>query len=463
MPSPKALKWLLVLAFIAMAMAYYFDRYWHWIALAFAAGIFCLIVYLKNAFRYLIPGLALILPISVALAISNSAKMVLPAEFIIVILAPIVLIKLWENRKEKFLLRFPWPALWLLSFIPGLIFSELVLVSLKFWILNGLYVLVFYYGILLWRAEGGNFNQLIKLFAWALLPAMLIGLYHFAEYEFNPITLAGIYKPFFYSHTYFGATLAIIAGFALGQISKHRNWWPMAIAFTVLALISGSRAALWSILFMLGIYALLQLKPLWRFALPALAIVLALSFGAYSKIEELFTYNRYQSYDPNASLVEKTMSVTNVQSDVSNIERLNRWVSALRMFEERPHWGFGPGTYQFTYIPFQEKKLENRLTVHNPDSPPEGSGGTAHSELLLQLSENGWSSVVLFCIILGRWFFKGFTARSASKAIYLPFLLGLSTYYFHMHFNNFLNQPAFAFLFWSFGAMIEFQTQSQKE
>ena len=48
------------------------------------------------------------------------------------------------------------------------------------------------------------------------------------------------------------------------------------------------------------------------------------------------------------------------------------------MFEERPLFGFGPGTYQFTYIPFQEKSLENRLTVRNPDSPPQGSGGSAH-------------------------------------------------------------------------------------
>lgn len=462
MPSSKSLLWLLIFGFISLGLAFYFDRYWHWLAMALGAGILCLIVYLKNGFKYLIPGLAFILPISVALPVSSSAKMVLPAEFIIVILAPIVLLKLWEHQKDRFLFRFPWPAIWLISFIPGLIFSDLPLVSIKFWILNGLYVLVFYYGILIWRAEGGNFNSLVNLFAWAMLPASLIGLYHFAEYEFNPITLAGIYKPFFYSHTYFGATVAIIAGYSLGKANQDKRWWPIAIALGALAMISGSRAALWSILFMLGIYALLQLKPLWRFALPILGLTIALSLGGYSKLEELFTYNRYQSYDPNASIVEKSMSVTNVQSDVSNIERLNRWVSALRMFEERPHWGFGPGTYQFTYIPFQEKKLENRLTVHNPDSPPEGSGGTAHSEILLQLAENGWTSVLLFCLILGLWFFKGFTSKSATKALYLPLLLGLSTYYFHMHFNNFLNQPAFAFLFWSFGAMIDFQTKPEE-
>ena len=87
-----------------------------------------------------------------------------------------------------------------------------------------------------------------------------------------------------------------------------------------------------------------------------------LSFGGATKLEDQFSYNNYESHDPQATLVEKSMSVTNLNTDVSNIERLNRWVSALRMFEERPFTGFGPGTYQFTYLPFQEKRLANRLT-----------------------------------------------------------------------------------------------------
>jgi O-antigen ligase len=144
-----------------------------------------------------------------------------------------------------------------------------------------------------------------------------------------------------------------------------------------------------------------------------------------------------------------------VQTDVSNVERLNRWTSALRMFEERPHVGFGPGTYQFTYIPYQDPALENRLTVKNPDDPPEGSGGTAHSEWLLQLAENGWPSALLFLIILLRWAQTGFTtapnAASAAFALFAP----LATYCFHMHFNNFLNQPGFALLFWSLGAQLD--------
>ena len=156
------------------------------------------------------------------------------------------------------------------------------------------------------------------------------------------------------------------------------------------------------------------------------------------------------------------MSVTNLNTDVSNIERLNRWVSALRMFEERPFTGFGPGTYQFTYLPFQEKRLANRLTVTNPDSPPPGSGGTAHSELLLQLGENGILTPLLFLFIWLRWTFFGFFIGN-KQSIHIPLLLGLSSYFFHMQFNNFLNQSVFAFLFWGTAAYLDVQLSRNKD
>jgi hypothetical protein len=114
--------------------------------------------------------------------------------------------------------------------------------------------------------------------------------------------------------------------------------------------------------------------------------------------------------------------------------------------------GFGPGTYQFQYIPFQEAGLKNRLSVRNPDDVPQGSGGSAHSEVLLQLSENGWPTALVFVLMLGLWMGRGLWA--SAKMEWVPYVLGLTTYVFHMNVNNFLNQPGFAFLFWTFGAMI---------
>ena len=333
------------------------------------------------------------------------------------------------------------------------------LVSLKFTMINGLFVLTFYYGLLLLGSRGKSFP--IVPFMWGLVPVLIVGLVQFIAFDFNPLTISGIYKPFFYSHTMLGASLAIIAGYAWGQTKIQKNWIIIAVLATALTFLSGSRAALWSVVFMALLWALMHLPQLWRWLLPLSLVVIYFGVFGTDKIQESFTYNSYQSHDPQATLMEKSMSVTNVQTDASNIERLNRWVSALRMFEERPLFGFGPGTYQFTYIPFQEKSLENRLTVRNPDSPPQGSGGSAHSEILLQLSENGIGSVLVFLIMIGRWVYYGFL-RGNLGSPQTALFLALSTYLFHMQFNNFLNQPIFAFLFWGSAAYFDLQLRRKR-
>lgn len=463
--SGRRLQLLALLLLGLMAFSYYQDKGTYWLILASSAGLFSLLAFLKNWFGPIISILAFSLPLSIAVPLSGSTELVLPAEFLLIIIAPLILEKLMSKEGLLTLRNHPLPALWLATFIPGILFSEMLTVSIKYFLINGIYVLVFYYGVLLWRREGGDVPKLIRFFSLGMLPAIVWGFIQFVGYEFNPVTISGIFEPFFYSHTYLGATAAILAGYFLGTTLSDRRWIFAGGFFALLTIASTSRAALWSLAFMLLIWGFIQLPVVLRFAIPALLVVAGISLGGVDKLTTIFYQNTYESHDPQASLAEKSMSVTNVKSDVSNIERLNRWISALRMFKERPHTGFGPGTYQFTYIPYQEPQLENRLTVTNPESPPEGSGGTAHSEWLLQLSENGWPSLLIFCWILGKAFFKvfGTSMSKEERRRFYPFFLGLCTYLFHMQFNNFLNQPAFAFLFWMFLLMMESRDETVVE
>jgi putative inorganic carbon (HCO3(-)) transporter len=454
-------KFLGLVALGLFGAAIFFERFTLIAFLVISALLLSVIVDRKNGFGPFFIVLAALSPLSFGLVIFQSAKIVVPIEYLIIVIAPVVLLR-YYRQSFALLKKYPWPALWILSFLPALFYSEMLAVSVKYIILNSLYVLVFYYGLLDWRDNGGKYSNLIIAFGLGLVVVLIYGFINYAAYDYNPITVSGLYKPFFYSHTYLGACLAFLAAFTWGKI-KVAPWYLLAaIFFSLATLFTSSRAALWSLVVMAAFVLLLRLGPKARWIIPLLLISGGLGFGGLQKIEEVFTYNQYHSHDPNATLVENSMSVTNVQTDVSNIERLNRWVSALKMFVERPHTGFGPGTYQFTYIPFQEKELENRLTVKNPDYPPEGSGGTAHSELLLQLSENGWPSLLLFLVIVGRWFYFGFWPEVEKREILIPLFLGLITYFFHMNFNNFLNQPAGAFLFWSFGAILEHSSKTNQ-
>lgn len=418
------------------------------------AGLFaiCLAILIvkKNWVKNLFLLLAFVLPLSSNFSIGG-LDLMLPAEWIIGVLTLVLLFDILNKKNYQLILKNPLPALWIISFVLPLILSSIFMVSLKFTLLNGVFVLTFFYGTL--RFGKGEVLKWLKLYFVAFFLAVLWGGYQFLNFDFNPDTISGIFKPFYYSNTYVGATAALLSGFALGSGRLDKRYFVLAIVALAIIIFSESRAALISFMVMLIAYLFSFFSLKIRLILPALLIMIVLVFGS-KNISESFTYNKIESHNPDANIFEETLSVTNVQSDVSNIERLNRWLSAIRMFQDKPHWGFGPGTYQFTYIPFQEPKLMNRLSVRNPDNIPKGSGGSAHSELLLQLSENGWPSTAIFIIIFLVWVYRGYLSIGELQIKRLPFFLGLITYAFHMNVNNFLNQPGFAFLFWTFGALL---------
>ncbi len=155
----------------------------------------------------------------------------------------------------------------------------------------------------------------------------------------------------------------------------------------------------------------------------------------------------------STNLVEHLKSVTNLSSDASNTERLNRWHSAVALFKERPIIGWGPGTYIFVYGNFQ---ISNDRTIISTNR---GSGGNAHSEYLGLMAESGIPSVILYLLILGIVFHKGirYYQRSTDfemRMLVMAALLGISTYIMHSTLNNFLDVDEIAAPFWAFAAVV---------
>ncbi len=83
-------------------------------------------------------------------------------------------------------------------------------------------------------------------------------------------------------------------------------------------------------------------------------------------------------------VTEHVRSMSNISTDESNLERINRWNSALRMFREKPVFGHGPGTYMFKYAPYQ--RLKDKTAI----STDFGDLGNAHSEYIGPLAESGF-------------------------------------------------------------------------
>lgn len=408
--------------------------------------------------------LAFILPLSIEFSITDSIKIFIPGE---PLLAIAIFVLGWEILKNPGLLRelFNGESKWIIpliiSFAISLIFSSMLMISVKFTIINLSYILVFFlWQKLLFKNRPEFFPKLLLLFSLSQLFVVAYSLYTFSGYQWNPVTVKEIFRPFYKDHTIFGASSALLSSFWLLYIAKANYsrlkllFFVFGIVFLGCVIISFSRAAFLSFVFFIFVRIALQIhlraKHIGVLVLSGIILI-----GFYQgKLIQFVYANKKFSRDSNTSYLERIESSANITTDISNIERLNRWYSGLKMAKEKPLTGFGPGTYQFKYIPFQNPKLMNRLTVKDYWNIPQNSGGTAHSEYVLALSEMGIFGFVSLFLLLARWFWIAFEksfSHPQCKNILIAFAV-LSTYLFHGAFNNFLNTDKLAFLFWGFAA-----------
>lgn len=171
--------------------------------------------------------------------------------------------------------------------------------------------------------------------------------------------------------------------------------------------------------------------------------------------------NQTESKALKTNISDQVKSITNVSNDVSNLERLNRWNSALRMINERPILGFGYGMYQHKYFPYQKENEMTQISIRNPQSTYHaGTGGTAHSEYLLLSSENGlflgitYVVLLITAIVMSVKNISGFTSASFTYYFSIGIAMSLTTYIVHGFFNNFLDTSKISFIFFALLATI---------
>jgi putative inorganic carbon (HCO3(-)) transporter len=266
-----------------------------------------------------------------------------------------------------------------------------------------------------------------------------------------------VMQPFYKDHTSYGAILAmyipVIVLYLLKQSRNisHKTFIYLLAAFYLLAIIlSYTRAAWLSLVFAGGVFAVLLLKIKFRFILLSVVVLVLFYLSIRIELQHRWEKNNQDSSD---NLMEHVESITNISTDASNLERINRWKCAIRMFKEKPFLGWGPGTYTFQYAPFQ---ISNERTIISTNA---ANRGNAHSEYIGPLAESGvlgslsFTLIVILVIITGIRVYK----RSVSlldKRLSLSLLLGLITYYVHAFLNNFLDMDKANVPFWGFTAIL---------
>jgi O-antigen ligase len=292
------------------------------------------------------------------------------------------------------------------------------------------YIVLFYFTVLGIFRKFKNIHWFFKAFTITTLGLVIFTLTKHAADGFIRSSSYGISWPFFPDHGMYAAAIAfavfilVMYGFAGRHFGISLPFAP-AIIFLLAILIFGivvsyTRATWLSLVAAIAVYGVLKLRI--KFGWVLLTLLAALSYGIAQQDQIMYSLeaNKQGSSDDIEGHVK---SVSNVTTDPSNLERINRWKCAGRMVSERPWFGFGPGTY------------------------------------VSAMSESGymglitWLSVVLTTLGVS---FKVFYREPPGKVRYtlLMALLGLITYYVHAFLNNYSQYDKIAVPLWAFTAVI---------
>lgn len=457
----KTLWWVYGISFIFLvANAYCIANEFFWLNLAppLLLVIFLAITQLDKLLLFCV----FLVPLSVNLS-SNEIKIgiSIPVEPILIGVVLLYLIRmLYTGKLNRELLRHPVTITILFNlawiFITSLT-SQMPVVSFKWMISRLWFVIPFYFLGYYMFADFKNMRRFLWLYILPLTIVIGYTIYQHWLFGFEEDPAHWVMSPFYNDHTAYGAALAMFMP-ALIAFTFHSGYSNnvriiagfLLIVFTVALILSYTRAAWVSLAGAFLLYLILYFRVDWKWV--AFIILVAVVYLAASWTDLMMNLERNRQ-DTSDDLAEHFKSISNISTDASNLERINRWNSAFRMFNERPVFGFGPGTYSFMYAPYQ---LSSEKTIISTNA---GDMGNAHSEYIGPLAESGVLGSLTFlavsiAIVATGWRLYLRMEAGPQRAVVLAVLLGIVTYLIHGTLNNFLDTDKASVPFWGFAAML---------
>ncbi len=302
-----------------------------------------------------------------------------------------------------------------------------------------------------------NIINFVFAYAFALAIVVCYTTVVHAGYNFNDKAADWVVSPFYNDHTAYGAALAMFIPVMVGimlmkSVSKFMRLMALGLflLFMMAIVLSFARAGWLSLVVALCILGTLLLKLKFRTIIITLVSGVVIFFAFQTEILMVLGRN---STDAEGGFENNIQSVSNISTDASNRERINRWSCAIRMWEDKPWLGWGPGTYMFKYAPYQ---LSYQLTIISTNF---GTNGNAHSEYLGPLAEQGIVGLLIVVVLLFYSTSLGYRLvysimEREDKVLCISLFLGLMTYFVHGFFNNFLDTDKLSLPFWAFLAAL---------
>ena len=278
-----------------------------------------------------------------------------------------------------------------------------------------------------------------------------------ARFNFDEKIADWIVSPFYNDHTAYGAALAMfipvmVSFWFLKSIPRNLKVISVGLfcMFMLAIILSFARAGWGSLAVALSIFITLLLRIKFRTLFITFITLIGLFLAFQTEILMVLSKN---DQDAKGGFGNNIESMLNISTEASNLERLNRWSCAIRMWEDKPILGWGPGTYMFKYAPYQ---LSRELTIISTNF---GTVGNAHSEYLGPLSEQGILGLVFVIILLFYVTSLGYRLVYSledrdDRILCIGIFCGIMTYFVHGFINNFLDTDKLSLPFWAFLAAL---------
>ena len=407
---------------------------------------------------------AFLLPFSVSVQIPKTGiSFNTPSELLLLVLFVGVVYRMCSGFNRS-LITHPisiFMNLLLLIFLISVCFSDTPLISLKVFAKYFILITTCYFGMLLFSEKDFYFPvKVLTIHLFSFILVAIVNILEHASYGFERTYAWSVPMPFYANHAIYATTAAFAICFLFILLLWHfknlnLRFFILFCAFliAIFALyLSYSRAAWISIIGGFAFFLLITFRLRWSLVFIFIAGLITL-FTMNEKIFMQVKRNKSESKKLKTNIEEQLKSISNVSNDVSNLERINRWRSAIRMIEERPYTGFGIGTYQFEYFAYQKESEMTNISIRNPKSKYlMGEGGTTHSEYLLLSSETGIpGGIIYICLLLTAILIVYKNTLNRSTPTYEYYLLtgmgmAVITYIIHGSFNNYLDTDKISFL-----------------
>jgi O-antigen ligase len=284
--------------------------------------------------------------------------------------------------------------------IISVIFSKMVFFSFKFllaksWLLACFFILP----IWIFREKKDYIKGFFILLVPMLVTIIVILIHHaILHFSFDKVqkAMSGLY----YNHVDYSTVISMF--FPLLLVA-----WPLTkgkgiiirsllllviLLFMVALFFAYARAAYFGIVFAIVIGLAMRAR-LVNLVMPAFYGLLIML------IAYMVPNNKYIEFRPdyNKTYMHKNfadhMIATFRGKDMSSMERLYRWIAAIRMSKERPLTGYGPRSFYYYYKPYAVTSFETYVSRNKEHS-------TTHNYFLYMLVEQGWPAMLLYALLI---------------------------------------------------------------